>query len=322
LHSLHLLDTDHHKINSEEEEKHKEHHEQEQELEQHLVVETKEEIKKRKKQQRLFGLTWPAEKHWVQKIQYIIEIPVSIMRWLSIPMLDSMWDWRRRWFTIFSPPGMLLISLIGFVDDFTTYYVGSLPVWALLIIIGAAFSVVIFFTTKPDQKPSVVHQWLFSISSFIASLAWLDIFADQLVGIVQVFGLIWNINTGVMGLTFLAFGDAIGDWVVDVLIAREGNSSMGFMSIFGSAFLNQCLGTSLPVLYWSFVNYPQVLSVDINTTDFHLLQLGWGFMLLTLGILGVAFPYFKFQPPRWFGVFLIILYGIFIGSIILLNRLA
>jgi len=226
--------------------------------------------------------------------------------------------------TAISPAFMLEICLIGFVDDFHQKSVGlmggiSVSLWWIPFMLGLVMTPVVWWTTTPNKPPHLLWRWIFSIAAFLCSFAWLNLFADQLVGIIQTLGLIWELNEALMGLTLLAFGDAIGDWVVDILIARKSSSSMGFMSIFGSAFLNQTVGISLPVLYWSYQNWPNALSSNTQDPAFHLLQLGWGFMVSTLLLLGFALPAFRFQPPKWFGLLLIAIYVCFIITLFLLN---
>ena len=49
----------------------------------------------------------------------------------------------------------------------------------------------------------------------------------------------------ILGLTVLAIGNSVGDWVADTAVARAGHPSMGVASCFGSPLLNDVLGLGI-----------------------------------------------------------------------------
>ena len=53
---------------------------------------------------------------------------------------------------------------------------------------------------------------------------------------------------GILGLTVLAIGNSVGDWVADTAVARAGKPGMGIASCFGSPLLNDVLGLSLALI--------------------------------------------------------------------------
>lgn len=56
---------------------------------------------------------------------------------------------------------------------------------------------------------------------------------------------IWSILIAILGLTVLAIGNSVGDWVADTAVARAGHPSMGVASCFGSPLLNDVLGLGI-----------------------------------------------------------------------------
>ena len=79
-------------------------------------------------------------------------------------------------------------------------------------------------------------------------------------------------STAILGLTVLAIGNSVGDWVADTAVARAGKPGMGIASCFGSPLLNDVLGLSVAllvrlltgVLHWS------ALSAIFNETAVYL----------------------------------------------------
>jgi len=49
----------------------------------------------------------------------------------------------------------------------------------------------------------------------------------------------------ILGLTVLAIGNSVGDWVADTAVARAGHPAMGVSSCFGSPLLNDVLGLGI-----------------------------------------------------------------------------
>ena len=51
--------------------------------------------------------------------------------------------------------------------------------------------------------------------------------------------------TAILGLTVLALGNCVADWVADSVVAKSGNTQMAFASCFGSPMLSHVLGLSI-----------------------------------------------------------------------------
>ena len=74
--------------------------------------------------------------------------------------------------------------------------------------------------------------------------------------------------SAILGLTVLAVGNSVGDWVADTAVARAGEPGMGVASCFGSPLLNDVLGLSIALIvsdsssqYWNLVRVRLVLEL-------------------------------------------------------------
>ena len=54
--------------------------------------------------------------------------------------------------------------------------------------------------------------------------------------------------TAILGLTVLAIGNSVGDWVADTAVSRAGHPEMGVASCFGSPLLNDVIGLSVALI--------------------------------------------------------------------------
>ena len=60
------------------------------------------------------------------------------------------------------------------------------------------------------------------------------------------------ICTAILGLTVLALGNCVADWVADTVVARGGKPEMAVASCFGSPMLSHVLGLSVAMIVRPF----------------------------------------------------------------------
>ena len=70
-----------------------------------LVGEEKEEEEEEAEDLSVVGLEWDSAAGVAEKVVFVIELPFSVLRALSIPSTDRRWDWRHRLLAACSPIG-------------------------------------------------------------------------------------------------------------------------------------------------------------------------------------------------------------------------
>lgn len=195
-------------------------------------------------------------------LAYVLELPFSLLRHLSIPA--ATWSARRRWLAAACPFFAAIICLLGFGGDWASVTVpwGPLPAvaWAALFgCIGAAL--VLRFST-----PTAAPRWhvLLVALSLLSVIAWFNIIANECVAILETFGLALNISSDMLGITVLAWGNCIGDLVADTALARSGQMRMAVAGVFGSLIFNDCLGLGSAITSYTLTkgNLPAALSLN------------------------------------------------------------
>ena len=64
----------------------------------------------------------------------------------------------------------------------------------------------------------------------------------------------WDCSaSAILGLTVLALGNCVADWVADTLVARARKPEMAFASCFGSPLLSHVIGLSVAMIVSSFI---------------------------------------------------------------------
>lgn len=99
------------------------------------------------------------------------------------------------------------------------------------------------------------------IVSFFMSIIWISIFSFVMVWMATRIGETFNVNSALMGLTFLAAGTSVPDLLTSVIVARDGHGDMAVSSSIGSNLFDVTIGLPLPWIIWSFINGGQAKAV-------------------------------------------------------------
>jgi Ca2+/Na+ antiporter len=84
--------------------------------------------------------------------------------------------------------------------------------------------------------------FLLAVSAFLT----LHLFFLQVVAIVECVGRIWGISTSILGVTVIAVGNSVGDYVADTAAARGADARMAVAACFGSPLLSSMLVSAPP----------------------------------------------------------------------------
>ena len=229
---------------------------------------TKEETEEPEQPEDLsvVGLEWDSSAGVAEKAIFLIELPFSALRALSIPSSDRRWDWRHRILAAVSPIGCVLIVWLDFSPNWNlnppsgqatpwngfaqpiSSATGGTPLVLIPLALAAVLAIAMFCATNDSAPP----KWymVFVLIGFVATIAWLDLIGNECVAVLEVLGQITGLaatpgGSAILGVTLLAWANSIGDFVADTAVARAGQPKMGVASVFGSPLLTACLGLGL-----------------------------------------------------------------------------
>lgn len=164
----------------------------------------------------------------------------------------------------------------------------------------------------------IYSDWLtfLAIPGFIIGLCWVYALSAEIIGVLKALGKTLNVSDGIMGVTVFAFGNSVGDFATNVMIARLGFHSMAtgaswaapLMSMFHFELITRqrkldllmSLGVALAFIqpahpdHSGTIDPPLVLYVSTAALMFVLMC-----NLLVMG------GFFKFKLTRVYGFFLI-----------------
>ncbi|XP_075686354.1 mitochondrial sodium/calcium exchanger protein isoform X1 [Rhinoderma darwinii] len=250
------------------------------------------------------------QKRWHWKIVKVFKIPIEVLLLLCVPIVDpdkEDCNWQRplNCVHVITSPVLCLFCLHS--GTYARYVIqGVLPVWALVLLIGIPLSLILLFTTKNGEPPK--YHCIFSFVGFITSALWISAVATEIVNLLRTFGVIFRLSNTVLGLTLLAWGNSIGDFVSNLTLARQGYPRMAFSACFGGIIFNVLIGVGLGCLLQMGPSKPE-LQLEAQDLLVWILAGGLGISLIFSLI---AVPIQCFHLRRGYGIALLLLYVLFL----------
>jgi sodium/potassium/calcium exchanger 6 len=218
------------------------------------------------------------------------------------PRVDK--DWNRWLVAIQCFTAPIFIVLVIFGDSDTRLLKPIL--YALLV---GLISLAVLLTFTDPGKPPRLH-YLLCFAGFVVAVSWISTVAEEVVGILKAFGVIFNISDAILGLTIFAVGNSLGDLVADITIARLGFPVMALSACFGGPMLNILLGIGVSGLYMTLSRGTSAYGIDVSST----LVISAVTLLVTLLVLLVWVPLNRWMMSRRIGVTLIAIWTV--GTIV------
>lgn len=168
---------------------------------------------------------------------YIVVIPWNVARNMSIPP-SSEDNWSRIRASFFPIPAYLLIVL---------FFEGARPtdrkkalIFVGIILVAMFLSLVIYFSTHVRRAPNSLV--IFTFLSFVFSIIWIWGWANLLIDLLELIGIVANLPLEFLGLTFLAFGNAMPDIATNIAIAKMGLSEMALTGCVSEPVFSMLVG--------------------------------------------------------------------------------
>lgn len=152
--------------------------------------------------------------------------------------------------------------------------------------------------------------WIATVYSFTCCIAWIYAVSNELVAVLSSLGLVLGVSRTVMGCLVLAWGNSIGDLIADVALARNGAPQTAITAIFSGPVQNVLLTIGISFMTAAARSPGQVVHLLNLRGDIHLTL---ALLALVLCASIIIIPgYFKYRIPRSFGVFLVLLYIVYV----------
>lgn len=264
---------------------------------------------------RALRLKYLREKSWkertvLEKVLFIYEFPLDLLRDLTIPCVDdSRWNRRIAPLTPFFA-SLVIIWQFELFDDFM-----DMPwLWAIVVPINVIFGAVIWKISHDHIIPRSLVL-VFSLIAFAVCILWVNLMANAFQDILVMIQIVSGLPNAYLGLTLLAWGNSVPDFFVDYSLSKQGYGQMAISGVFAGQLFNLLVGFGGTLIRATLKN---------GTLNFDLLE-GSSITNLNLIIIAFALVSFiiqliyawvnKFVFGKKFGKFLLGYYAIFFATV-------
>lgn len=243
------------------------------------------------------------EDKWYWKIYAFLRAPVFISLVLTIPVVDFEEE-GQRWC---KPLNVLHIFLcpvfVCFGGGLSGNTIGEqeYPLWALIMCVGIVGAAIVAAITDPYTPPK--YHAAYGYLGFAVSVAWIYVIANEIVNVLQTIGFLVGLSDAILGLTVLAWGNSIGDFVSNLTVAKQGFPRMAVGACYGGPALNILLGIGIACSFKTATTgesykIPKALGLEVSG----------GFLLASLLSALTIVPLSGFYIGKKFGAWLLTLY--------------
>lgn len=241
----------------------------------------------------------------LERFLHIVEYPfVKILLITALPVSDHHYSKMRC--VIYPIPGFIFIWFVFLKEINLTYLYIPLP-------IGILTSVIFYFVLDPKKPP----KWsiAFTIMGVISGLMWTYMLIGTLIDMLDVFGLIFNLEKTYLGLTILAVGNALPDALTTFALIKSGAGNMAISGSYAGQLFGYLVGFGISMLKKNINKGPQKFDLfDKTKLEDNFLDI----LVLAFAVIALLSTFLtglicNFRMNKIIGSFLLILYLSFIG---------
>lgn len=126
----------------------------------------------------------------------------------------------------------------------------GVPLVYPLIVLCIVFSVIVFFTSHKNKLPK--YDLTIGILAFFMSILWINIICNILMNFLELLALISGLRQDFLGLTFLAWGNSLGDLFANSALSKKGYGVMAVTGCFAGQLFNLLIGFGIALIRNSY----------------------------------------------------------------------
>ncbi|XP_022081615.1 mitochondrial sodium/calcium exchanger protein-like [Acanthaster planci] len=248
-------------------------------------------------------------KGYVMRAFEIFKSPIKLLLLITVPLVHHdkcSWNKPLNCLQLLVGP----VCCVFITNSYNTVIAGQFYLWHLVLCLGALLFIIAFLTSKPSQPP--VYYIAFAFLGFVISVCWIFGIANEIINLLRMYGIVFDLSDAILGLTFLALGNCIGDLVNDIAMAKQGAPNMAISACFGGPIFNMLIGIGVATTIATAQN-GGIFKLKTDTLQF-VLAAGLGISLFTSMFFMIAA---RFRATKIYAVLLYIFYAVFLTIAIL-----
>ena len=239
------------------------------------------------------------------------ELPLTVLRRGTIPLFEQ--DcYSKPWFIAslaFGPVMLMLYLKLGWLAMLMAFGIGT------MLAVGVGFALQ-HSTEAPTWNCGTdfpVGAAAVAAGGFVIAAMWIDTIASEVVALLEYFGVLSGVDSSILGLTVLAWGNSIGDMATNTAMAKKGLGNMAITACYAGPVFNILVGLGLGFLSWIKDSHfkkgaAKFVSVELEPT----VAAGTFFIVLnSVGIVVIGLINGN-QLPAWYGKLMLVFYALFL----------
>ncbi|KAI9120336.1 hypothetical protein K1719_007369 [Acacia pycnantha] len=242
---------------------------------------------------------------YLSKFLKALELPLSLPRRLTIPIVsEEKWSKPYAVISVTLAPLVFAIACDTKLENLSKN--SNLIKYLPAAIAGFVLGCVTCVKTKSSSPPKkCLFAWL--AGGFAMSVLWTYIIADELVSLLYSLGHIIGVSPSILGLTVLAWGNSIGDFIANNVMALNGGEDgvqIAISGCYAGPVFNTLIGLGLPLVLSAWSEYPLSYEIPKDHSLYETL------LFLTAGLLWalVILPNRNMKLDRVLGTGLLAIY--------------
>lgn len=188
------------------------------------------------------------------KVGYVIKLPVTLMLRLSTPVRDFSFlcegvEYLRNPvangdeviegdFNQLSLHGPVVTTQVCLSMMLITSSLGQHILYRVIIATITAASIYTALNWNIVGLKSL--NYLITFLGFLTSIIWISRFATEIVSILLVLSIVFDVSDGILGLTIFALGNSVSDLISNLAISKMGMPLMALSACLGGPLLSLC----------------------------------------------------------------------------------
>lgn len=231
--------------------------------------------------------------------EYLIKLPIMLPRRLTIPSRQAD-DWSKPFAvaTAFLAPILCAFVLSDGAHAWKPY------LWASIISLTCGLAA-LFLTNSSRPPKRFALPWV--LGGFLMSVVWFYIIANELVAVLVAIGVILEIDSALLGLTVLAWGNSIGDAVANLAMACSGSPDsvqIAWSGCYAGPMFNNLVGIGSSLVLASWKTFPNEFLIPSDPTLLYTMLFLLVGLFFSLGVM----PLYQMRFSKVLGIGLIGLY--------------
>ena len=243
-----------------------------------------------------------AENHvsFAQHVASWVDLPLRTVLKATIPLVEPSL-YRRHWFVVSMTLSPIFIALC--FNRTSILSICMAVVAGLLMGFGAHTATEhLGIGQAPEWDcgcPFPVGAAVIAVYGFAVAALWISKFADEIVGILRFYGIVAGLDSAVLGVTILAWGNSLMDFMNNAVLAGKSRagSSMAMTACFAGPLFNMLCG--LGIGFWTVLNKNQEdRYIFVYRFDAVVILGCLGIIFGTAGLIGAAFYFDHWLSER------------------------